>query len=240
MTMTRPFAVLCATACCIAPAIAATPWTMPAGSTDTTTYSGGQTDHQLFTPDSPNVGDDAFLFTPSNFTATDNQTTSDTASFLSTAKAGRTLTSVSADLTGDFSTLGGNAFQFAASPGGLRPIFVFGPTASATGMLTLTNPFTHAVLTKAFDFNGQFDSDGGPFTDHVTIALPAGWKSAQVSLSAELTATAFPGSTSTIQLKSASVGVQTHAAAVPLPPGALAAIPGIALAYVARRRMRTA
>ena len=235
-TAVRPFAALCAAACCVAPAMAATPWTTPAGTSDTVTYAHGQTDHARFTPDGPAVGDDTFVFTPADFSAQDNQTTDDTAAFTLTAKKNTTLTSVSADLTGDYSTLYGGP-EVSATPS-FRPSLVVYPTVYATGLLTVTNPATHASFTSAFFFGDQFAMDDGGFSGHVNIQLPPGWKSAQVSLASELHAMTPQGSTAFIQLKGATVGAQTHAAAVPLPPAALAAIPGAILAYAAGRRFR--
>jgi hypothetical protein len=207
-------------ACFAAPAFAVTSWSTPSGSSDTVTYSEGQSANGLF--GSPTVGDDKFLFFPNNFTAESGaEQSTDTASFLVTAKNGRNINRVSAGLSGDWSILGDGA-------------------TDAFGTLTLTNPLTSAMITRTFSFTGDFaNADGeGTFGDTV-ITLPLGWKSARVSLAAGLTATAEDGSTSFVQFKNANVGVETvQGAAVPLPGALLAAIPGVAVAYMARKRMR--
>ena len=218
--------------------LAATSWSIPAGSSDTITYMNGQTQNGLFTPDSPTVVSNTFIFDPANFSATSNgdaslaitnaapsndaSVASDIASVIVTAQPGQSLSHISADLGGDFSTLG-----LAAT--------------DAVGTLTVTNPMTHQVFSKPFDFGTQFSSGAATFEDAETIDLPAGWKSAELDLSTTLTASAEPGSTSFIQLKSAELGVQTvKAAAVPLPPAAVAAIPAIVIAGFAIRRKRFA
>ncbi|MDB5325968.1 MAG: hypothetical protein JWM57_1537 [Phycisphaerales bacterium] len=215
-------------------ALAATSWSQPAGSSTTINYSGGQNQNGLF--GDPNVSSNTFLFTPSGFSAQDNQTTTDVASTLISAKSGYNLSSFSAGLVGDYSVLDNSqppSFKTNA-------IFLSGASVSAVGSLTLTNTVTHAVLTQSFNFGG-FTNEDGVFNDTVHINLPAGWKSAQVDLSAGLTATASDGSTAFIQLKNASIGADTaQVAAVPLPPALLAAIPGALVAFGAARRMRRA
>ncbi|MGN6625076.1 MAG: hypothetical protein ACTHLN_00525 [Tepidisphaeraceae bacterium] len=219
--------------------LAATSWSTPAGSSDTITYTNGQTDTGLFTPDSPTVVSDMFIFDPANFSASSDSlityaqpntqalimpsnSTSDTASTIVTAKTGRSLSHISAGLGGDYSTLGIGA-------------------SDAVGTLTVTNTATHEIVTKTFDFGTQFASTSGLFNGTVSIDLPAGWKSAQIDLATTLTASAAPGSTSFVQLKSGQFGVETmKAAAVPLPPAAVAAIPAILIAANAMRRKRPA
>lgn len=233
MTVIAKTAVAVLFAAVASTATAATPWTSPSGSTTGTTYTNGQTDAGLFTDTGPTVSGNTFQFTPNNFSATaynGTQTTTDTTSFLLTAKPGQTITNISASITGDWSVLTLSSVSARVLPA------VVTTGVNAAGTLTLTNPVTHAVVSKSFDFSGQFVGEDGTFAD--SIALPAGWKSAQVSLSASVTASADSSSTSFIQLKGAAIGVETTPTAVPLPGAALAAIPGIAIAYYARRKMK--
>ena len=229
----RTLAALSLFAAVAAPTLAVTPWTTPGGSSTTITYSNGRTDTGHYTGSSPSVSNDTFLFTPEGFSLSESGGVPyDAALFTVNAKTGRGLSNVTAKITGDYSTLDGNPpTSFAAFAA---------PTASATATLTLTNPASNAVITRAFNFGSQFDSSDGSFAATVSAAIPAGWTSALVRLSTNLTATADSGSAAFVQVKGATVDFDTvqNVPVVPLPPAVLAAIPGIVVAYVARRRAK--
>ena len=229
----RSLAALGLFAALAAPTLAVTPWSTPSGSSATITYTNGRTDTGHYTGSSPTVSNDTFLFTPSGFTLSESGGVPyDAALFTVNSKAGRGLANVTARITGDYSTLDGtppSSFSAFAAP-----------TAGATATLTLTNPANNAVVTRAFNFGSQFDSSDGSFAASVSATIPAGWTSALVKLSTNLTATADSGSASFVQVKGATIDFDTvqNVPVVPLPPALLAALPGIAVAYVARRRAK--
>ena len=209
-----------------APALAVTPWTAPSGSSATVNYSNGRTDTGHYTGTSPTVSNDTFLFTPDSFTLTEsNGVPYDAALFTVAAKSGRGLSNVSAKITGDYSYL---------SPG--DP-----PVVNVLANLTLTNPANNATITRAFNFGSQFASSDGSFAATVTAAIPAGWTSALVKLDTTLVNnTVTDGTASLVQVKGATIDFDTvqNVPVVPLPPALLAAIPGIAVAYMARKRAK--
>lgn len=220
------FAALCAPAVAVVPA---TPWTTPAGSSTSITYSNGRTEYGHYTATSPTVSGDTFLFTPAGFTLTEsNGVPYDAALFTVTAKSGRGLANVSANLTGDFSYL-------------LPDPDASAPVLNVLATLTLTNPANNATITRAFNFGTQFGAADGNFAATVSAPIPAGWTSALVKLDTTLVNnTTTPGTASTVQLKGATIDFDTvqSVPVVPLPPALLAAVPGIVVAYVARRRAR--
>ncbi|MBC7783045.1 MAG: hypothetical protein H7144_04325 [Burkholderiales bacterium] len=205
-------------------ASAATSWTTPAGSSTTTTYSAGQTANGRFTADSPFVADDKFVFFPSNFQANTEGSAivSDTLSFILNAKPGRTLSSISTGLNGDWSLLGGGSVD-------------------ATGTLKVTNLSTLAVFSQNLSFTPSMpqSAEEGTFFGSTLINLPAGWTNAKVELTSTLSVPAgspnAPNFAGLIELKEGEITIQT--AAVPLPGAVVVAPLGFAMAWVARRRM---
>jgi len=218
-----PIAIIAALAFANQSTHAATSWTTASGTSDNITYDSGQTAHGLLEAGSPIVSSDKFVFTPSNFAADSSSAPAvdDLLSVVLHAKSGKSLSRVSADLKGDFSTLGT-------------------ATVLADAQLKVTNLDTSASFAQSFDFGTSFTSgtEDGLFNGFASILLPIGWRNALVEYSASLNATG-QGGVGFIQGKTGQLGVEVkpQVVAVPLPGAALAAIPAIALAWVARRRL---
>jgi hypothetical protein len=220
-TVIRSCSIVAVIACSATVSFAAQSWTQPAGMSDNITYSNGQTQNGLLEGGTPTVGPDAFVFTPNGFVASEsgNTSVSDLLSVTINAKAGKQIDRISTDLGGDYSFLDGSG--------------------NGAYSLKITNLDTNAMLTDAQLFSA-FTGDQGTFSGIAAIDLPDMWRNVLVELSANVGVTTQQAGAAAVELKVASLSINTEVAAVPLPPAALAAIPGIAVAYFARRKMRRA
>ena len=217
--MIRTCSIVAVIASSAAVSFAAQSWTQPSGMSDNITYNSGQTSFGRLEGGTPTVGPDAFVFTPTGFVATESGPTSvsDLLSVVINAKAGKQIDRISTDLAGDYSFLGGSG--------------------NGNYSLKITNLDTSAVLTDAKLFPA-FTGDDGTFNGIASIDLPNLWRNVLVELSANVSVNSQQqqSGAAAVELKVASMSIDT-VAAVPLPPAALAAIPGIAVAYLARRKM---
>ena len=194
-------------------------WTPPAGSTSTFSYANGEDTNGRF--GNALVDSSGFSFGPSTFLASRAnggvETVGDTASVEVTAAPGRTITSISATISGDFTILGTGSVD-------------------SGGILRVTNLDTMALLTVPLIFTGTpastVTSTQGVFSGTVTIPLPSGTTRTSIQLGGSLTSTAFLNSSSLIQIKDAEILIATS---VPEPTSALA-LAGVVL--FARRSRR--
>lgn len=189
---------------------APTAWTTPAGNQTNFTYSNGQNLTNNAGTGNAKPSGDGFFFTPPGLIAIgsnglDQQGTrhaeaSDTISVILNAKPTFQFTSVSANLAGDYSTLGVGF-------------------ASASSTLRLTNLDTAATSSQVLNFGsgGNFNSGttpAGTFSGLATIAIPDGWKNVKLELDALVAADTLFGST-VIQAKNIGFGIVTGNAVPP-------------------------
>lgn len=182
------------------------PWQMPMGSTSTFTYSNGNTDNQLFVPagTSPTATAGGLIFTPAGFKASSaNGTaaiTTDTLRFQLHVKPGSQLSAFEVDEFGDYSILG------------------TGPNTAvkAFGTLFITNLDTGEVKFDTLDTNppalagttGVTSGQSAWTGDEDIVGIPTGWTNIQVVLNNILQANSDPGTSSFIEKKVASPGVE--------------------------------
>jgi hypothetical protein len=219
-----------------APALNAAPipWATPSGSTDTYTYSNGNTDFQLFVPagpgDQPVATDAGIEFFPTNFKAeaVGNGTfaaasASDTVRFQLTVKPGHQLTDFDVHEVGDYSILGTGAVQ-------------------VSGTLVIANLDTgeelHAPLFPApSGLTNGVTTGAAPWTADTDMPIPTGWDHVQVILDNILHAVASPGGDATIDKKFVGPGV-TITMIAPEPASlSLLAIGGVSLLRRSRRKL---
>lgn len=207
-------------------------WAQPSGSTNTYTYSNGNTDHQLFVPagpgDQPVATDNGIVFTPTDFKAeaVGNGTfgaaaTSDTVRFQLAVKPGHQLDEFTVHEVGDYSILGPGAVQ-------------------VSGTLVLANLDTgeelHATLVPdPSGLTNGVTSGADSWTADTDILVPTGWTNVQVVLDDILHAVASPGGDATIEKKFVGPGV-TITVIAPEPTSiALLALASIGLLGRSRR-----
>jgi len=183
------------------------PWAMPSGSTATYSFSNGNTDNQLFVPpgQSPTVTPGGLLFFPSGFKAQSANGSasivSDTLRFQIHANPGKQLAGFTVNEFGDYSILGvgvntavkvfGTVFLTNLDTGEIRfdtlhtvPVAWSGPTGVTTGQGAWTG------------------TEGSPF-----ITIPDQWTNIQVVLNNELHANSDPGTSSVIEKKVLTPGI---------------------------------
>jgi hypothetical protein len=228
MFVKRVFAIALVAAASVASTAFAGPWSTPAGSQPHFNYSSGSDLNNLFaTPVSLPGG---FKFSPQSMTAAaTNDATSnvaDTTSVVLTAAPNRYFSWISAGILGDYSILGAGS-------------------VNSTGQVRVRNLDTMQVLTQSLTFTPGMPVETNPeaevpfasglFESNGVIALPFGWKNIKVELDGLVNAYADLGAASLIQAKSGHINAGTEV--IPLPPAVLAAIPAIAIAGYARKRM---
>lgn len=209
------------------------PWAVPNGSTNTYTYSNGNTDFQLFVPAGPGnqpvATDSGIEFFPTDFKAEAvggaspaAAAASDTVRFELDVKPGHQLDDFDVHEVGDYSILGTGAVQI-------------------SGTLVIANLDTgeemHAALipTPAGLTNG-LTTGAAPWTaDTDIVPIPAGWDHVEVILDNILHAVAGPGGDATIDKKFVGPGV-TITMISPEPASlSLLAIGGVTLLRRSRR-----
>jgi hypothetical protein len=215
----------------------ASPWTVPSGSLNSDiNYSNGANDTDKF---GDPIITDGFTFFPSDFTASSPfflipGEAHDTASVTLSPLNGKQVRSLTADLAGDYSTLG------------LLSSASYNTTLTATNLSTLE--------TQSVSFTSDSLSGAGLFSKTLALNLPGNWSGdVMVELYAQLNASggfSIPsfspqdltnidlGGGSLIQLKVANLAVGTDNAVVPV-PAAIATFPLLAgIAGVASRKYR--
>ena len=212
----------------------------PAGSAATFTYAGGGSQTGAF--GDPTVAGDRLNFFPPRFVADStggdpatSGTPRDRLFAVLTAAPGLDLSAVSIRLIGDYSALRGGVADAEAM---LRVT----PLELAGGGTDGFAPYETFV-----DFPSLPATASGSFDAVGSVSLSPGVRSARVEIDAELFAFAGEGrGASFVQLKNAILSVETSPSAdtppavVPLPAGALAAIPAGLIAAGAMRRKRRA
>ena len=209
------------------------PWANASGSAATFTYTDGSNATGLFGDPLVSPAGDFFLFFPAGFSASafnteggaSSASAADRLQAVITAAPGRSITSVSATVVGDYSTLRGG-------------------TVDATALLSV-KPTGGATLTSPVDF-GPINSLGQAaiFSGNAFVGLPANVETALISLDASLFAAADAGGSGFIQFKGANLTVATAPidapapATVPLPAAALAMPIAGAVAFAASRKRR--
>lgn len=207
-----------ATILAIAPAAFGAAWTPSSGTTSNFTYSSGQdTNGRFGTGLATSSG---FSFGPAAFTASISgslASTADTTRVDVIAATGRTITSIRAEVSGDYTIVGSGL-------------------ADTTATLTITDLDTTLVFTQPLVFPGipaiTLTSGQGVFSGTTTITLPAGVTRARLQLSDTISAIADPGSSSLIQIKDAELGIVT---AIPEPTSMLA-LAGVSMLLRRSRR----
>lgn len=198
-------------------ASASTSWVNPAGSSDTITYTNGLNLNNVY--GSPMVAEDKFLFAPESYTANESYNdVFDIGSVIVTAKPGHTLDKVYANTEGDWSLLGSASADHGA-------------------VLTVTNLSGPGVFSQNLTINPTMPTfdQGGLFSGNTLIDVPNSWTSVLIELSSYVhVGTETPSDAALMQMKSATIGVNT--AAVPLPPALLAAPAAMVVGFIARRR----
>lgn len=210
------------------------PWAMPSGSTTDFTYDSGNTDNQLFVPagQSPTVTNTGLLFFPSGFKAQSANGTasivSDTLRFVIHVKPGKQLTGFTVNEFGDYSissSLGpdtgvkafGSVFLTNLDTNDVR----FDTLHTTPGPLSSTG-----VLSGSGAWTG---TEGSP-----VITIPAGWTNIQVVLNNELHANSDPGTSSVIEKKVVTPGVDIE---IIVPePGTIGLLMAVGGMLVTRRR----
>jgi hypothetical protein len=208
------------------------PWAHPSGTTTDFTYDNGNTDNQLFVSpgQDPVPTPNGLLFFPSDFRASSAngtaQDTSDTLRFQIHVTPGNQLTEFTVDEFGVYTILGTGA----------------NTAVKAFGGLFLTNLNTGAVLfdtlhttPPALSGNSGVTSGQSAWSgDEDIVPIPAGWTNIQVVLNNELQATSDAGTTSFIEKKVLTPGVEIT---LILPePGSIALLAGAAAFAFGRRR----
>jgi hypothetical protein len=185
------------------------PWAMPSGTTANFDFNNGNTDNQLFVPagQSPTVTPGGLLFFPSGFKAQSANGTasvvSDTLRFQIHVKPGKQLAGFTVNEFGDYSILG---------LGANTAVKVF-------STVVLTNLDTNvdnvrfdtihatppAIASNTGVTTGQgawTGTEGSPF-----ITIPDGWTNIQVVLDNILQANSDPGTSSAIEKKVVTPGI---------------------------------
>jgi hypothetical protein len=198
-------------------------WDVPAGSLTHYDYSHGKT--QTGKLGSPIALDGSFQFFPTDMKANSSNGTpsfaGDTASVVLNAVPTRQFSHITASVLGDYSILGvGNI--------------------NSLGQLRVTNLDTSEVLWSNLVFTPAMplftqSSATGVFSANTSIAIPASWNNVNIDLDSSLSAFGDNGSTAFIEVKNASIGVET--AVIPLPAAIAAAPLALIVAYRARRKM---
>jgi hypothetical protein len=182
------------------------PWAMPSGSTADYNFDNGNTDNQLFVPagQSPTVTPTGLLFFPSGFKAQSANGTasivSDTLRFQIHSKPGKQLKAFTVNEFGDYSIFGaglntgvkafGSVFLTNLDTGDVRfdTLHTNPPTLSSTGVPTGQGSWT--------------GTEGTPF-----VTIPNGWTNVQVVLNNELHANSDAGTSSVIEKKVVTPGI---------------------------------
>ncbi len=198
-------------------------WDVPAGSLTHYDYSHGKT--QVNKLGSPTALEGSFQFFPTGMKANSSNASassaSDTASVVLNAVPTRQFSHITASVLGDYSILGvGNI--------------------NSLGQLRVTNLETSQVLWSNLVFTPTMPvftqtSAAGVFSANTSIAIPSSWNNINIELDSSLSAFGDNGSTAFIEVKNASIGVET--AVIPLPAAIAAAPLALFIAYRARRKM---
>ena len=210
------------------------PWSPAAGSQPTFDYSSGSDLNNYF--GTPLTFTNGFNFVPAGMTASavndSSASVADTTSVIMTAAPNRYFSWISAGFMGDYSILGNGSVN------GIGEVRV--RNLDTMQVLTQTLTFTpdmpvgSGFMDESEEEEG-FASASGLFQSNGVIVLPFGWRNVQVELDGLVSAYGGLQSASLIQGKSGHINVGTEV--IPLPPAVLAAIPVIALAGWARKRM---
>jgi hypothetical protein len=196
-------------------------WSPAAGSAPTYDFSAGQNSTGL--AGGGILTSDGFLLNPQGFVASSSNggAASDISSVILSPKINRHIKSVTIHLSGDALILTSGFADLASSLTATQ----IGGNGSVTGNTTVS-----------------YDAAGFNLFDKTyTLNIPSTWDSLKLTLSNTLGALAGRESGSVIELKTLSMSVNTAInapAAIPLPLGALAAIPTLALAGWKMRRAR--
>jgi len=224
--------VLCTVVLCtVAVQAAPIPWTTPSGNTNDFTFNNGNTDNQLFVPagGDPVVTATGLLFFPSGFAAQSAngiaQITRDTLRFDIHVKPNKQLAAFSINEFGDYSILG-TGVQTAVK---------------AFGAVFLTNLDTgdvrsDSLITVPAALSGAtgVTSGQGQWTGSELIAnIPAGWKNIRVVLNNELHAGSDQGTSSFIEKKVVTPGIEIN---IILPEPASLSMLALGGLLISRRR----
>jgi hypothetical protein len=185
---------------------AAVNWAVNSGSNSNFSYANGTTDNQLFVPagNSPIVTPTGLLFFPSNFRAESTNGSADlvvdTLRFEIHVQPGKELSSFIVNEFGDYSIAG-------SGPNTLVKAF---------GGLFLVNMDTFAQLNDTLDtipvplagVSGVTSGQGAWSGNETVINIPSGWTNIQVILNNELHAGSDPGTSSVIEKKVVTAGVE--------------------------------
>ena len=189
-----------------------TPWSPPAGSAATYSWSDGRNDTGR--AQNPIIAD-GFIFITNDFrgavTNGDSDTAGDVIRVTLTPKPGLRISHIDADLFGDYAFLDGN--------GGYD------------SQLTLTNPATSAMVTTGLHVTDLASRPGEPLIiEHFSLDVPANFGAPiDLTFDTSVNATAGRAGAALVEMKVLHLGVETAAAtAIPLPL-AVTAFPGTAV-----------